>query len=74
MKKSKLLVLGLIALILAFGMALASCGDDQLYARCEYSCGRFANSGKEADSCVKSCLGSGSSERAWPCYTTCPSK
>jgi hypothetical protein len=74
MKKSKLLILGVITLMLAFGMALASCGDDQLYARCEFSCGRYANSGKEANSCAKGCLGSGSNEKAWACSSICPPK
>jgi len=48
MKKSKLLILGLIALMLAGGLALASCSDPT----CEGKCGKdFGNQKTCADVC-----------------------
>jgi hypothetical protein len=49
MKKSKFLILGIIALLLAGGLVLASCGDPD----CDYGCG------KKPSKCVSLCKGKG---------------
>jgi hypothetical protein len=60
MKKSKLLILGLIALMLAGGLALASCTDPT----CEGDCGKDFGNQKTCASNSKECSGTSSCTKA----------
>jgi len=61
MKKSKFLILGIIALLLAGGLVLASCGDPD----CDYGCG------KKPNKCVSFCKGKGGMFDLANCSDTC---
>jgi len=52
MKKSKLLIVGLIALLLAGGLALASCEEPEA---CEGGCGKVYNYKGQSSGCNDYC-------------------
>ena len=63
MKKSKFLILGLIALMLLGGLVLVSCVPE-----CDYNCG------KTTDKCVSLCKGKGGILDLLDCETQCGTK
>ena len=65
MKKSKLLILGLIALMLAGGLVLASCESDPVCDSCADKCGK-AGTGQ----CSKSACGDKCGNKNYPCPTS----
>jgi len=65
MKKSKIIILGFIGLLLAFGLVLSSCGLLDCYSSC----------GKIVADCSSKCFGQPSSKQSSstvPCIKACP--
>jgi len=63
MKKSKLLILGLIALMLVGGLVLASCDE-----KCEYNCGKKTS---DCGSFIVGCNGDNTLKIKANCETAC---